>query len=194
MITTIPQPSAARLARVAALLAVLLLALAGCALSPQETPSQIDQPGGGVNPEFVTQSFFEDLGSALKDPQLADDDKRGAWAERLAGYFAPVERDNQRIALGSALDSFASGLGKLEDNESLTLELRFERVEKISETNDRARVRPVNGSIYVLITRSTAAGVVTLYEDNVSLDKIIGGDDGAVPVVRIGRTWYLSEG
>ncbi|MBK9714699.1 MAG: hypothetical protein IPO81_25850 [Kouleothrix sp.] len=192
--TTSSQPSAARLALLAALLVALLLALAGCAMPRQETPSQIDQPGGGVNPESVTQSFFEDLGSALKDPQLADDDKRGAWAERLAGYFAPAERDDQRIALGSALDNFASGLGKLEDNESLTLELRFERVVKISEANDRARVRPVNGSIYVLITRSTTAGVVTLYEDNVSLDKIIGGDDGAVPVVRIGRTWYLSEG
>jgi hypothetical protein len=54
-------------------------------------------------------------------------------------------------------------------------------------------IRPVNGAIYVLITRTTSAGDQKLYEETVPLEKIIG-NDGAVPVLRIGRSWYLTEG
>jgi hypothetical protein len=133
------------------------------------------------------------LGSALRDPKLADDQQRGAWVERLAGYFAPNERDDQRIALRAALDNFATGRARLEPNESLTLDLKIERLEQVSLTSDRAMIRPVNGAIYVLITRTTSAGDQKLYEETVPLEKIIG-NDGAVPVLRIGRSWYLTEG
>ncbi|HEX9374092.1 MAG TPA: hypothetical protein VF897_23975 [Roseiflexaceae bacterium] len=179
---------------VALLLVLVLLALTGCSMRPAETPAQANPGGGGPSPEAVATSFFDDLGQALKDPQLADDKRRGEWVDRLAGYFAPNERDDQRIALSTALDSFATGLGKLDPNENLTLELRFEGIEKLSDNGSRALVRPVNGSIYVLITRTTSAGVANLYEDNVGLDKIISAGAGAVPVVRIGRSWFLTEG
>ena len=174
-----------------ALLALYALTACGFGLTPnQGTPSG----GGGSTPEQVAQYFFEDLGQALKDPQLSNEDRRDQWVERLANYFAPNERDDQRIALSSALDSFVGGLGKLEPNESLTLNVRFEGVEKVSQDGNRALVRPTNGSIYILITRTTANGVFTLYEDDVPLSKIIGDTNGAVPVIRIGRTWFLTEG
>ncbi|HEU5100258.1 MAG TPA: hypothetical protein VFU22_14620 [Roseiflexaceae bacterium] len=171
----------------------MLLALAGCGVTPGPDGVQNGQAGGSFSPEAVAESFFEDLGSALRDPKLADDEQRGAWVERLAGYFAPNERDDQRIALREALDSFTNGLDKLEANEELKLELKIERLEQVSQAGDRAMIRPVNGAIYVLITRTTSAGVQNLYEETVPLERIIG-NNGSVPVVRIGRSWYLTEG
>jgi hypothetical protein len=173
---------------------VLLLSLTGCAVTPGADSAQSAAAGGSFSPEAVTESFFEDLGNALRDEEkLADDQQRGAWVERLAGYFAPNERDDQRIALRAALDSFTAGLDKLEPNEHLTLDLKIERLEQVSQTDDRAMIRPVNGAIYVLITRTTSAGVQNLYEETVPLERIIG-NNGSVPVVRIGRSWYLTEG
>ena len=108
--------------------------LAGCAGSP--TPSAADVPvgGGSFSPEAVAQSFFDDLRDALRDPKLADDQQRGAWVERLAGYFAPNESDDQRIALRDALDNFVTGMGKLDQGEDLQLELKIERLDQASNT------------------------------------------------------------
>ena len=177
------------------LFVVLLLALAACGAAPGDAVSQADLAGGSrFGPESVAENFFKDLRDALKDPALADDAGRSKWAEKLANYFAPNERDDQRVALRDALDSFVQGLGRLDSSERLTLEVRFDNFQKVSETDDRALIRPINGSIYVLISRTTNSGVVTIYEDSVGFDKILGREDGAVPVVRIGRSWFLTEG
>ena len=178
---------------VIALTAFVLSLLSACGMTPGQSIVQGTQGGGSFSPVAVAQSFFEDLGNALRDPKLAEEQQRGAWVERLAGYFAPNERDDQRIALRAALDSFTAGRAKLEPNESLTLDLKIERLEQISQTEDRAMIRPVNGVIYVLITRSTSTGIQNLYEETVPLERIIG-NNGSVPVLRIGRSWYLTEG
>lgn len=177
-----------------ATLACFLVGLiAACSFATSPTQQATD--GGGSSPELVAQYFFEDLRQALKDPQLKNESRRDQWVERLANYFAPNERDDQRVALSSALDNFVSGLGKLDQDETLLLEVRFDKVEKVSDDGSRAMVRPTNGSIYILITRTTASGdKLTLYEDDVPLTKIIGDTSGAVPVVRIGRNWFLTEG
>jgi hypothetical protein len=176
------------------LVSLALSLLAACAATPGQNSAETPVGGGSFSPETVAQSFFEDLGNALADPKLADDQQRGAWVERLAGYFAPNERDDQRIALRAALDSFTDGLGKLDPNtEKLTIELKIERLEQTGQTGDRATIRPVNGAIHVLITRTTGSGLQNLYEETVPLEKIIG-NNGNVPVVRIGRSWFLTEG
>jgi hypothetical protein len=174
-------------------LVVALCLLSGCAATPGQSPAQAPAGGGSFSPEAVARSFFEDLAEALDDPKLADDQQRGEWVERLAGYFAPNERDDQRIALRTALDSFTIGKSKLEPNENLTLDLKIERLEQVYQTGDHAMIRPVNGAIHVLITRTTSAGIQNLYEETVPLEKIIG-NNGSVPVLRIGRSWYLTEG
>jgi hypothetical protein len=174
-------------------LVIALYFLSGCAAPPGQNSAQSPVSGGSFSPEAVAQSFFDDLDSALDDPNLADDQQRGVWVERLAGYFAPNERDDQRIALREALDSFTAGRSKLEPNEDLTLDLKIERLEQVYQTDDRAMIRAVNGTIYVLITRTTNAGTRNLYEETVPLEKIIG-NNGSVPVLRIGRSWYLTEG
>jgi len=177
------------------LVILVLLALAGCSLGAPSAAVSGQVPGGGAStPEEVVRAFFEDLRAALKDRTLANDERRGQIAEQLANYFAPNERDDQRVALRSALDSFVIGQGKLDPSEQLTLEVRFEDFQKLFEDDDRAMIRPVNGSIYVLISRTTSTGVVTEYEDSVGFDKILGREDGAVPVVRIGKSWFLTEG
>ena len=176
------------------LVVLALLALAGCGPGSAEPAAQGGSGGSDISPERVAENFFDDLHSALKDQQLADDSKRGQWVERLAGYFAPNERDDQRIALRAALDGFVDGRGKLEPNEDMSIELHYDGVEKVSESGSRATVRLVNGSIKIMITRTTETGVATLYQDNVSLNRIIGSPDGTIPVIRVGRTWYLTEG
>ena len=178
---------------VVALASLALALLSGCAATLGQGAAQSPAGGGSFSPEAVAQSFFDDLGDALGDPKLTDDQQRGAWVERLAGYFAPNERDDQRIALRAALDNFTAGTGKLDQNENLTLELKIERLEQVEQTGDRAMIRPVNGEIHVLITRTTSAGIQNLYEQTVPLEKIIG-NNGSVPVLRIGRSWYLTEG
>ncbi|KPV51679.1 hypothetical protein SE17_19840, partial [Kouleothrix aurantiaca] len=86
-------------------------------------------------------------------------------------------------------------LGKLANSEELTLDIKFDGIEVVSEEDDHALVRPINGSIYLLITRTTDTGaVINLWEQSNPLNTIIGNPDGAVPVVRIGRTWFLTEG
>ena len=178
---------------VVAIATLSLLLLAGCATTPGQSAPEAPAGGGSFSPEAVAQSFFDDLRAALGDPKLADDQQRGAWVERLAGYFAPNERDDQRIALRAALDSFVTGQGQLDPDEDIKLELKIERLEQVEQTNDRATIRPVNGQIHVLITRTTSAGSQNLYEQTVPLEKIIG-NNGTVPVIRIGRSWYLTEG
>lgn len=173
----------------------LAFALAACGFDPTSTPVQGQAGGGGLSPELVAQNFFDDLSAALKDKQISNDTKRSKWVDQLASYFAPAERDDIKVALSTALDTYVDGLGKLGTNEALTLDVKYDRIETISEDGNRALVRPINGSIYLLITRTTETGaVITLWEQDDPLNKIIGNADGAVPAVRIGRTWFLSEG
>jgi hypothetical protein len=177
------------------ILALALLLLAACGAAPGETTQPAEQTGvGGISPEAVAHSFFEDLGAALKDPVLGRDETRSYWVERLSGYFAPNERDDQREILSSTLASFADGVGQLNPDQTLTLELRFDGVEKISGNGDSAMVRPLHAAIYLVIAHTTDRGPVTDYDQTIGLDKIIGREDGAIPVIRIGDRWFLTEG
>lgn len=171
---------------------LLGLLLAGC--GETEAPRE-GQLSGINNPESVVVSFFEDLGDALKDPSLGSAERRGYWVDRLAGYFAPNERDDQRLALREALGSFAGDLEQLEADETLTLELRgFERVRKVSEEGERATVQLPEATLYMLITRATESGPVTIYEQPIALSRLIGSAQNTVPLVRVGGRWYLTEG
>jgi hypothetical protein len=172
----------------------LLVLLAACGGLPSEAvPDEAQIGGGGLSPESVTRSFFEDFGRALKDPNLADETIRNSWVERLAGYFAPNERDALRETLESALASFAYDRAQLAADETLTIEIRFDEPRSVRE-GDRALVKLPNASIFMQIARLTDHGPVPYYEQPISLDRVIGRDDGAVPAIRIGDRWFLTEG
>jgi len=178
-----------------AIVLMLALLLAACGATPGETAAPAAQTGGGgISPEAVAHSFFEDLAAALKDPVLVRDESRSYWVERLSGYFAPNERDDQRELLSNTLASFANGVSQLNPDQTLSLDLRFDGVEKLSVNGDNALVRPLNASIYLVIAHTTDRGPITDYDQTIGLDTIIGRADGAIPVVRIGDRWFLTEG
>ncbi|MFO7169736.1 MAG: hypothetical protein DIU80_017075 [Chloroflexota bacterium] len=190
-----------RIIPLAAAALTLLFALAGCGTVPQPravprvAPQEI---GGGFDPQQVVASFFGDLDDALHDPDLRDATRRSYWVERLASYFAPNERDDQRVILSQALTSFVQDMAQLAEDETLTLELRgFDNVEELPTDpadGQRATVRLPDAEIYMLITRAGPNGPVTIYEDTVGLDQLIGNPGKTVPLVNVGGRWYLTEG
>ncbi len=166
--------------------------LVACTAAPAADEASV---GGGFSPESVTESFFEDLQRALRDPNLQQEETRSFWAERLAGYFAPAERDAQRVALRRALASFASGLRQLADDETVLFELRgLQPVEKVADDGERALVRLPSASISMTLMRTTERGSFVFYEQTIGLSQVIGRSDGAVPLVKIDGRWYLTEG
>ncbi|GIW01984.1 MAG: hypothetical protein KatS3mg058_3387 [Roseiflexus sp.] len=172
--------------------ALIMWFLAACTAAPTADEADV---GGGFSPEAVTESFFEDLQRALRDPNLHQEEVRSFWAERLAGYFAPVERDAQRIALRRALASFASGLRQLADDETAIFELRgLQSVEKVADDGERALVRLPSAMIAMTLVRTTDRGSFVFYEQSIELSQVIGRSDGTVPLVNIDGRWYLTEG
>jgi hypothetical protein len=172
------------------LLLTLLALLAGCAApSGAATPVPVVSVGG-ASPEEVAQNFFEDLGNAVKDPGLADAQTRKHWADQLAGYFAPNERDDQRDALATALASLVRGLKERDSTTKLSLELTMDRVEKVTGSDDgrHALVRPINAKLTLVYTTDRGSEE----DETVGIEKLIGRSD--VPVVLIGDRWYLTEG
>lgn len=181
------RPSSFVLRRLSFLVCLLALLLASCG---QAAPAESEAASpGGVNPESVTESFFDDLGAALKDPALRTANAREQWADRLADYFAPNERDDQREALGLALDSFAADMRELTPQEQLLIEIRYDNIRKLSDDGATALVEPVNGRIYLQVMRDD----YITHERETPLSDIIGRADGAVPTVKIGNDWYLTE-
>jgi hypothetical protein len=184
------------------LMILATLLLAGCGFLPgsgsETTTNEAQSGGGGLSPESVTRGFFEDLGRALKDDNLANAATREGWVERLAGYFAPNERDAQRIALDQALANFANDRAKLADDEVLTIEFRFDEPRRLPATSDQpsdqALVQIPNAIIFMQISRITERGAIPYYEQPISLDRVIGRADGSVPTIRIGNRWFLTEG
>jgi hypothetical protein len=170
--------------------------LVGCTGLPEARPASDDTQagGGGLSPESVTRGFFEDFGRALKDPDLGKQTVRDVWVERLAGYFAPNERDTQRETIDTALASFADGRAKLAADETLSIEIRFDEPRRLSDGGDQVLVQLPNASIFMQIARLTDHGSVPYYEQPISLDRVIGRADGAVPTIRIGNRWFLTEG
>jgi hypothetical protein len=174
----------------------LALALGGCA-SPTAEPvadAVVQSGGGGLTPESVTRSFFEDLGRALKDPTLASPAVRETWVERLAGYFAPSERDAQRETIDLALTAFATDRAKLSADEVLTIEIRFDEPRRISGDDTQVLVLMPNASIYMQIARVTDRGPVPYYEQPIALERVIGRPGGAIPTIKVGNRWFLTEG
>jgi hypothetical protein len=175
------------------LCACIVWLLIGCTTTPVITDDA--SIGGGISPEAVTESFFEDLQRALQDPNLNLEETRSFWAERLAGYFAPAERDVQRIALRRALASFAGGLRQLAADETAIFEFRgFKPVEKVADDGERALVRLPSASISMTLMRTTERGSFVFYEQTIGLSQVIGRPDGTVPVIKIDGRWYLTEG
>lgn len=149
--------------------------------------------GGGVSPESTVENFLGDLNKALKDPTINRTDVRDQWADTLAGYFVPVERGAQRIAIRTSLDNLASGIAQLNADESVAFDIQFEPARRIKEQNDIVMVEVPNAVINMVINRSSNRGNVTIWSQNESLGYLIGNNNNTFPVTRVGVRWFLTE-
>lgn len=180
-------PTWARGQRLSAIALLLLLLLAGCAAPPAEESAS----GGGPTPEGVVDSFIEDLNHALQDPSLGNPNTQHNWAERLAGYFAPGERIDQRAAFSAALAGFADTSTNPVIGSRAELAISYSRVELISRDGNQALVRVIDGSFELRWLDDQGQ---VLRERSGGLTEVIGLPAAGLPVIEVGGLWFLTEG
>lgn len=174
------------------MLIVLLIGLTACADQPDET---VLAGVGGSTPQDVVISFFEDFNKALQESPQNDEVRRRYWSDRLAGYFAPNERVDQRQAIAQALYTFGSGSKQIPDDQRLTLDVSYNSLELVQQETDSAKVRLVDGVLRLKIMRVAPDGAqIPLRSDERPLGETIGQPDGIVPLVRVNGRWFLTEG
>lgn len=173
-----------------ALISALLLALllAGCAAEPVE---QELAGAGSPTPQDAVESFIAELNKALADEGLAEPEVRRVWSERLASYFAPSERADQRAAMGQMLEAFADSAARPTFGSKVRLELSYSAIEIIEHSGDEALVRVVNG---VVTLRWLDDAGETVRERTGGLVELLGESEGGLPVLRVGPSWFMTEG
>ncbi len=160
--------------------------LAGCGAAALEE----DLGLGGVTPEATVESFFEDLNAALADPTLSEPATRRHWANRLASYFAPSERADQRMAMREMLDGFANNNARPARGSRAEVSISYDRVNVLRSDNSSALVNLVNAVITVR-WRDDSDEIVL--ERSGALLQLIGRDEQGLPVIRVDGRWYLTE-
>ncbi len=168
-----------------ALLAVLLLLPAcGAGLSEEDLVGR-----GGPTPQAVVESFLTTLNEALQ-ANLTDETARRGWAERLASYFAPSERADQRLVFSRMLATHAQSAARPVYGTMVMVQITFTGTEVIERKDDRAVVRVVDGQ--VTLQWLDGEGQV-VRERTSALATLMGGTEG-LPVLRVGGSWFITEG
>ncbi|MEI8306495.1 MAG: hypothetical protein WCF99_05460 [Chloroflexales bacterium] len=167
---------------------IILLTLAGCAAPDGLADTNIGV--GRSSPEAAVDGFLEDLNHALQALNLSDVATRRSWAERLAGYFAPGERIDQRAAFLDMLAGFADTAQHPVVGSKAVLAITYSRVELLSRDGDRAMVRVVDGS-FDLRWLNEKGDVIR--ERTGSLTDVIGQTSGGLPVLRVDKLWFLTD-
>jgi hypothetical protein len=172
------------------LLLALLLALGlwGCAAEPAEPELA---GAGGSSPQNIVESFLEDLNLALADKNLDNANVRRSWAEILAGHFAPSERADQRTAMQDMLAAYADTAARPAVGSKVSLTITFTRTEVISSDDNEALVRVVDG---VLVLRWLDESGEVVRERTGGLTELLGQTSGGLPVLRVGGSWFMTEG
>lgn len=176
------------------LLALLLccLALGACGL-PLDAEQETDNLGSET-PEEVVTSFFDSLNQALRDPQLTDLEVRRIWAGRLASYFAPSERTDQRYVLGRMLANYAADLETLESDQVLTLEVSYSGAQVVEQEDDFARVRLLDANLRFRQLQISEGGYRQVLRDQQRpLYEVLGQESRTFPVVEVNGRWFLTE-
>lgn len=161
--------------------------LVGCAAPADDTGLGV----GRSSPEAAVDGFLEDLNLALRDPSLTEGATQRSWAERLAGYFAPDERVDQRVAFSEMLAGFADTSRNPIFGNRATLEITYTRIEILSREGNTALVHVVDGS-FNLRWLNEQGDVIR--ERTGGLTEVIGQPSGGIPVIQVDGLWYLTEG
>ncbi len=164
----------------------LLLLISGCGTANLEE----DVGLGGVSPEAVVESFFEDFNTALADPLLGEPTARQVWANRLASYFAPSERADQRLVMRDMLDSFVRHNLQPVRGSKAEVVITYDRTRANRIDEMTALVEVVNG---VMTVRWRDAEGNVVFERSGALLRLIGREANGLPVIRVDGRWYLTE-
>ncbi len=166
------------------LLVALLFTACGVAPSEDELLGR-----GGPTPQAVVESFLTSLNEALQADLTAATERR-AWAERLASYFAPSERADQRVVFAQMLADYAASATRPAYGSAIHTELSYSGIELLARDGDRATVRVVDGQ--VLLQWLDDEGEV-VRERTGALSALLDQTEG-LPVVRVGGSWFMTEG
>jgi hypothetical protein len=169
---------------------LLLLILAGCAAPASDATADDTIGVGRSSPEAAVDGFLEDLNLALQDPNLGDAARRRGLAERLAGYFAPGERIDQRAAFIDMLAGFADTSQSPVLGTKVSLAITYSRVELLSRDGDEALVRVVDGAFDLRWLDATGE---VLRERTRGLTEVLGQDSDGLPVLRVDGLWFITE-
>lgn len=165
---------------------LLALLLSSCSAAALEENVGL----GGVTPEAVVESFLEDFNAALADPALNEAATRQMWANRLASYFAPSERSDQRLAMRDMLDGFASANTRPARGSRAEVTITYDRT-RVLRANDQTALVEVVNAIITVRWRDSEGNV--LLERNGALLRLIGREEHGLPVLRVDGRWYLTE-
>ncbi len=152
---------------------------------------------GGATPAEVVTDFWAQMNNALASPDLSDPARRRATADRLAAYFAPAERLQQREVLGVMLAQFADSRAILPPDVELIVAVDSGEATVEMRGSSTALVRLPDSELTYRRVRVSEGGFRTiLYEENYPLSELLRSDvantDGAFPVVRVNDRWFLS--
>ena len=182
----------------------MLLLVTGCSPAPEDAVDGRIPGFGSSTPQDAATKFFENLNEALKDPSLGQAVRQRYWADLLASSFTPAERADQRLLLGDMLARFteaanrkltdiAANAGRPIAEYSLTLEVEKGDVVLVSQHENRASVRLVDGLLRLRVVQRTATqGEVVVLNSERPLAATLGLNDGLFPVARISGLWFLS--
>lgn len=169
---------------------LLLLSTASLSAACGVEPSADELVGrGGPTPQAVVESFLTTLNDALR-ADLSDPAVRQGWAEHLASYFAPSERADQRLVFRQMLATHAESVARPAYGRSVMLHVAYTGTEVLERSDDRAVVRVVDGR--VVLQWLDAEGQV-VRERTAALETLLGQTEG-LPVVRVGGSWFMTEG
>lgn len=145
---------------------------------------------GGVTPEAVVESFLEDFNAALADPALREAATRQMWANRLASYFAPGERTDQRQAMREMLDGFANANTRPARGSRAEVAISYDRT-RVLRTDERTALVEIVNAVMTVRWRDSEGNVVL--ERSSALLRLIGREESGLPVIRVDGRWYLTE-
>ncbi len=172
---------------------LMLLLLSACTITQPSSVTSTQLPSDKLPPDIVVQGFFSDLGAALRDPNLGQEDTRSMWVDRLAGYFAPNEQYEQRVTLNDSLTNFANDRAQLGKDETLTIEINLGSKKQTSESGNRALVKYPDAKLFIQLARITENGIVPYYEQPIEIARLTGRSDQSIPTVLINNRWYLTS-
>lgn len=202
---TVAQERRGRKAFWMVLLLMLSAVLAACGGSATTESGEADsgaaaEPSAG--PEERVASFFSDFGAAMSDPEIGTESKQTEWAETLAGYATPDQREEALTAMSDALSEFGSMTQMLEEQTGQTdLDIRMQMefadiaTELVSETDTAAEVSLVGGMVKMELVGDDVeqlGEMAGMLNQEVPITEMFGDMD-SFPMSKIDNVWYIDD-